>query len=49
MLDEMEARIWQQHHQAFGDQIAILFRSFWRGFKAAHAHLYDAPWRKRAS
>ena len=50
MRDEMDSRIWVEHHQAFSDGSGELLRHRRRQFGAAFRRLneieFDAPWKR---
>ena len=56
MRDEMDARIWVEHHEDFSrsiDALAARVRSVFSSLKPAlariHAFEWDAPWRRQGA
>jgi hypothetical protein len=56
MRDEMDARIWNEHHEAFSESIDTLvarFKGALAGIKPAlnqiHRFEWDAPWRRKGA
>ena len=56
MRDEMDARIWVQHHEEFSNSIDRLLgrlKSAFKSLKPALDHIHtfewDAPWRHRGA
>lgn len=48
MRDEMDARIWNEHHTAFSDSLDRLFRNIGDALKRLHQIEFSAPWRDSA-
>src|SRR5687768_16138625 len=50
MRDEMDSRIWVEHHGAFSEDLARLFASaaanIAAGFKRLNEIEFDAPWKR---
>lgn len=45
MCDEIDGRIWVEHHFAFSDAVAGFFSRLDDGFRRLQAIQYQAPWR----
>ena len=45
MRDEMDARIWNEHHADFSAFLGRAIDNLWAGFERLVAIEYDAPWR----
>jgi hypothetical protein len=50
MRDEMDGRIWAEHHQAYSSGIAAAFAgaaaNLAAGFKRLNEIQFDAPWKR---
>jgi hypothetical protein len=49
MRDEIDGRMWVEHHDAFSRSIAELFAAIKPGLARLHAIEWDAPWRRRGA
>jgi hypothetical protein len=49
MRDEMDGRIWVEHHADFSAFIAGAIDALKVSFKKLHEIEFDAPWRRAAS
>ena len=49
MRDEMDARIWVEHHAEFSRSIAGLFAKLKPALDRIHAFEWDAPWRRNGA
>jgi hypothetical protein len=49
MRDEIDARLWVDHHQAFSEAVANLFAAAGLALKKLHQIQFDAPWRRDAA
>ena len=48
MRDEIDGRIWVEHHGAFSEDLAKLFANIGEGFKRLTEIQFDAPWKHDA-
>ncbi|HEY0044075.1 MAG TPA: hypothetical protein VGB62_05950 [Allosphingosinicella sp.] len=48
MRDEMDGRLWAEHHQQFSDDLGKLFDGIAAGLKRLHQMQWSAPWRRDA-
>jgi hypothetical protein len=48
MRDEMDARIWVDHHEQFSDSLHNGFAAIAAGFRKLHNMQWSAPWRRSA-
>lgn len=46
MRDEMDARLWVQHHEEFSNGIASLLASIGNVFRRLRDMLQQAPWKR---
>jgi hypothetical protein len=46
MRDEMDARIWVEHHEDFSNGIASLLASIGNAFRRLQNIRFDAPWKR---
>ena len=46
MRDEMDARLWVEHHEEFSQSIAELIGRIRTAFERLHAITFAAPWRQ---
>lgn len=46
MRDEMDARIWNEHHEGFSDSLHAAFAKIGTAFEALHRYQWAAPWRR---
>ena len=46
MRDEIDGRIWAEHHEEFSNSIDRLIDNVKISFERLHAILFDAPWRR---
>ena len=46
MRDEMDSRIWVEHHADFSDFLANVLDGLKVTFQRLHAIEFDAPWRR---
>jgi hypothetical protein len=44
MIDQDAARLWAEHHEAFGRWVENSAKSVGNAFRALHRAQYDAPW-----
>ena len=49
MRDEMDARIWVEHHDDFSRSIGDLFARLKPALDRIHAFEWDAPWRRKGT
>ncbi len=49
MRDEIDGRIWVEHHEEFSASIARRLAGFRLGLERLHAIRFDAPWQRRPS
>lgn len=53
MRDEMDGRIWVEHHQAFSEDLAKFFAGIaaavGTGFRRLNEIEFDAPWKRDAA
>ena len=48
MRDEMDARIWVEHHAQFSEDLEKLFKKTLKAFERLTAIQFAAPWRRKA-
>ncbi|HEY0413707.1 MAG TPA: hypothetical protein VGD66_11235 [Allosphingosinicella sp.] len=48
MRDEIDSRMWVEHHEAFSSQVASLFAAAGEAFRRLNAIQFDAPWQRPA-
>lgn len=44
MIDQDTARLWADHHEAFGRWVEGAAKGIGNAFRALHRIRYDAPW-----
>jgi hypothetical protein len=44
MRDEIDSRIWNEHHEAFSASIAVAIDKLHAVFKQLYCHNFSAPW-----
>jgi hypothetical protein len=49
MRDEMDSRIWVEHHEAFSEAVGNFFAAAGLALKKLHEIQFDAPWRRDAA
>jgi hypothetical protein len=49
MRDEMDARLWVEHHEQFSSGLADLFAKAREGLARLNAIQFDAPWKRDAA
>lgn len=47
MRDEMDNRMWNEHHEAFSASIAVAIDKLRAVFKQLYCHNFSAPWDER--
>jgi hypothetical protein len=47
MRDEMDARIWAEHHQDFSNLVAGAIAAIGPALRRLHRMEFDQPWRRR--
>jgi hypothetical protein len=45
MRDEIDSRMWVEHHQAFSESVASFFAKSAEAFRRLNDIQFDAPWR----
>jgi hypothetical protein len=48
MRDEIDGRLWAEHHTEFSASVAELFVRIGKGLKRLHERQWNAPWRQGA-
>ena len=48
MRDEIDARLWNEHHTAFSDSITAALETVMASLYALNRIQFDAPWRRVA-
>jgi hypothetical protein len=46
MIDQDVARLWADHHEAFGRWVDDAAKGIGTAFRALHRIQYDAPWQR---
>jgi hypothetical protein len=46
MRDEMDSRIWLEHHQSFSNAVAALFADIGTALRRLNEIQFDAPWQR---
>lgn len=46
MRDEMDGRIWAEHHEAYSNGVTALIETLKASFTRLNAIQFDAPWRQ---
>lgn len=49
MRDEMDGRIWTEHHHEFAEMVHKALEPVRAAFDSLHRIQFDAPWRKKTS
>jgi hypothetical protein len=49
MRDEMDARIWAEHHHDFSEMVHKALEPVRAAFNSLHRIQFDAPWKKKRS
>ena len=49
MRDEMDSRMWNEHHEAFSASIAEALDKLRAAFRQLHCHNFCAPWDKHCN